>query len=81
MFPGRAGQNATTWGEAKPFGSIVSSFEVSATEVGTPTQVLTELRDVLRSLKNRVADGGPDGSFTSSKSQGPCSTVALLCKP
>lgn len=53
MFPGCAGQKATTWGEAKPLGSIVSSFEVSATKVGTPTHVLTELRDVLRSLKNK----------------------------
>ncbi|CAO2610686.1 hypothetical protein LEMLEM_LOCUS14757 [Lemmus lemmus] len=80
MFPGRAGQKAT-WGEAKPFGSIVRSFEISANEAGIPTHVLTELRDVLRSLKNRVAGCGPDDSFTSSKNQGPCLTAALLCKP
>ncbi|MEJ1276233.1 hypothetical protein NN561_007137 [Cricetulus griseus] len=56
------------------------SFEVSATQAGIPTHVLTELRDVLRSLKNEVAACGPEGSFASSKNQGPCLAAVLLSK-
>lgn len=80
MFPCSADQKATASGEAKPFGFIDNSFEVSATEADTPNHDLTELRDVLRSLKNKVTKCGLDGTFTSSKNQGPCLTAALLYK-
>lgn len=62
------------------YSSFCSSFEVSATQAGIPTHVLTELRDVLRSLKNEVAACGPEGSFASSKNQGPCLAAVLLSK-